>query len=195
MKKLTFWEKIDGVFGIGTFLLLLLMDLVFLLPTVALFHYDLARKDQIEHLSRISRTNDRLINEVIRPEIETKYKTKAFRVKSRFNSASVRVETDGAGQYAGITEDFLELTAYADTVDFRRDRLTPEERADSTSYLQLEYVLEFDHGSEDGGVTVFCTNRHRHSSWDTAWHTHELWRERRAVPEVSEPILEQNALN
>ena len=192
MKKLPFWETIDAAFTVGTFALLLLLDLPFLLVPLMLFRFD---NDRTARIERTERTTERLVNELIRPEIETKYKTKAFRVKSRFNSASVRVETDGAGQYAGITEDFLELTAYADTVDFRRDRLTPEERADSTSYLQLEYVLEFDHGSEDGGVTVFCTNRHRHSSWDTAWHTHELWRERRAVPEASEPILEQNALN
>ena len=31
MKKLTFWEKIDAVFTVGTFALLLLLDLPFLL--------------------------------------------------------------------------------------------------------------------------------------------------------------------
>ena len=192
MKKLSFWEKIDGIFGIGTFVLLLLLDLPFLLVPLMLHRYDAARTARIE---RTEGAADRLVNKFIRPEIETKYKTKAFRAKSRLGIASVRVETDGAGQYAGITEDILELTAYADTVDFRRDRLTPEERADSTSYLQLEYVLEFDHNTEDGGFTVFCANGHGHPFYSTPWHTSELWKERRAAPSASEPILEQNALN
>ena len=170
MKKLTFWEKIDAVFGIGTFLLLLLLDLPFLLVPLMLFRYDNDRKDGI---IRAERTTDRLINEVIRPEIETKYKTKVFRVKSRVGSAAIRIETDGAKQYAGIAEDILRFAAETDI----RGKLTPEEQG-SIQDLRRSYILEFDHASEDGGFTVFCTNRHGHSFYSTPWHTSELWTER-----------------
>ena len=170
MKKLTFWEKIDGVFGVGTFLLLLLLDLPFLLVPLMLIRYDNDRKDGIE---RTERTTERLVNELIRPEIETKYKTKAFRVKSRFNNAAIRIETDGAGQYAGITEDILRLASETDV----RGRLTPEEQG-TVQDLRQSYILEFDHGSDDGGVTVFCANGHGHPFYSTPWHTSEFWPEK-----------------
>lgn len=171
MKKLTFWEKIDGVFGVGTFLLLLLLDLPFLLVPLMLIRYDNARKDGIALHERAS---DRLINEFIRPEIETKYKTKAFRVKSRAGSSTaIRIETDGAGQYAGITEDILRLAAETDV----RGKLMPEEQG-SVQDLRQSYILEFDHTSEDRGVTVFCANGHGHPFYSTPWHTSEFWPEK-----------------
>ena len=71
MKKLTFWEKIDALFTVGTFALLLLLDLPFLLVPLMLIRYDNHRKDGI---IRTERTTKRLVNELIRPEIETKYK-------------------------------------------------------------------------------------------------------------------------
>ncbi|MBR3687595.1 MAG: hypothetical protein IKL85_00815 [Lentisphaeria bacterium] len=170
MKKLTFWEKIDGVFGIGTFLLLLLLDLPFLLVPLMLIRYDNDRKDGIALHERAS---DRLINKFIRPEIETKYKTKAFRVKSRFNNAAIRIETDGAGQYAGITEDILRLAREPDIPA----KQTPEERG-TVQDLRKSYILEFDHTSEDRGVTVFCANGHGHPFYSTPWHTSEFWPEK-----------------
>ena len=172
MKKLTFWEKIDGVFDIGTFLLLLLLDLPFLLVPLMLIRYDNDRKDGIALHERAS---DRLINKFIRPEIETKYKTKVFRVKNRVGSSTaIRIETDGAKRYAGIAEDILRLAAEADV----RGGLTPEEQG-TVQDLRQSYILEFDHASEDGGMTVFCANGHGHPFYSTPWHTSELWTERK----------------
>ena len=170
MKKLTFWEKIDALFTVGTFALLLLLDLPFLFVPLMLIRYDNDRKDGIALHERAS---DRLINKFIRPEIETKYKTKAFRVKSRFNNAAIRIETDGAGQYAGITEDILRLAREPDIPA----KQTPEERG-TVQDLRKSYILEFDHTSEDRGVTVFCANGHGHPFYSTPWHTSELWTER-----------------
>lgn len=172
MKKLTFWEKIDAIFTVGTFALLLLMDLPFLLVPLMLFRYDNHRKDGID---RAERTTERLVNELIRPKIETKYKTKVFRVKNRVGSSTaIRIETDGAKQYAGITEDILRLATETDV----RGRLTPEEQG-TVQDLRQNYILEFDHTSEDGGMTVFCANEHGHPFYSTPWHTSELWTERK----------------
>ena len=188
MKKLTFREKIDGIFGIGTFLLLLLLDLPFLLVPLMLHRYDAARTARI---ALHERTADRLVNEFIRPEIEAKYETKAFRVKSRAGSSTaIRIETDGAGRYAEITEDILRLAVETDV----RGKLTPEEQG-SVQDLRRSYTLEFDHTSEDGGFTVFCANGHGHPFYSTPWHTSEIWSEKNTAPSASEPILEQNALN
>ena len=170
MKELTFWEKIDVIFTVGTFALLLLLDLPFLLVPLMLFRFD---NDRTARIERTERTTERLVNELIRPEIETKYKTKAFRVKSRFNNAAIRIETDGAGQYAGITEDILRLAAGTDV----RGRLTPEEQG-TVQDLRQSYILEFDHTSEDRGVTVFCANGHGHPFYSTPWHTSEFWPEK-----------------
>ena len=85
MKKLTFWEKIDAVFTVGTFALLLLLDLPFLLVPLMLFRFD---NDRTARIERTERTADRLVDELIRPEIETKYKTKVFRVKNRVGSST-----------------------------------------------------------------------------------------------------------
>lgn len=171
MKKLTFWEKIDAVFTVGTFALLLLLDLPFLLVPLILIRYDNHRKDGI---IRTERTTERLVNELIRPEIETKYKTKVFRVKSRVGSiTAIRIETDGTKQYAGIAEDILRLAAETDV----RGKLKPEEQG-SVQDLRQSYILEFDHTSEDGGMTVFCANGHGHHFYSTPWHTSELWTEK-----------------
>ena len=172
MKKLTFWEKIDAIFTVGTFALLLLLDLPFLLVPLMLIRYDNHRKDGID---RTERTTERLVNDLIRPEIETKYKTKVFRVKNRVGSSTaIRIETDGAKQYAGIAEDILRLAAETDV----RGKLKPEEQG-SVQDLRQSYILEFDHASEDGGMTVFCPNGHGHSFYSTPWHTSELWTERK----------------
>ena len=171
MKKLTFWEKIDAVFTVGTFALLLLLDLPFLLVPLMLFRFD---NDRTARIERTERTADRLVDELIRPEIETKYKTKVFRVKNRVGSiTAIRIETDGAEQYAGIAEDILRLAAETDV----RGRLTPEEQG-TVQDLRQSYILEFDHASEDGGMTVFCANGHGHPFYSTPWHTAELWTER-----------------
>jgi len=171
MKKLTFWEKINAIFTVGTFALLLLLDLPFLLVPLMLFRYDNHRKDGI---IRAERTTERLVNELIRPEIETKYKTKVFRVKNRVGSSTaIRIETDGAKQYAGIAEDILRLAAETDV----RGKLKPEEQG-SVQDLRQSYILQFDHTSEDGGMTVFCANGHGHPFSGTPWHTSELWTER-----------------
>lgn len=169
MKKLTFWEKIDAVFTVGTFALLLLLDLPFLLVPLMLFRFD---NDRTARIERTERTADRLVNELIRPEIETKYKTKVFRVKNRVGSiTAIRIETDGAEQYAGIAEDILRLASETDV----RGRLTPEEQG-TVQDLRQSYILEFDHASEDGGMTVFCANGHGHPFYSTPWHTAELWK-------------------
>ncbi len=169
MKKLTFWEKIDAVFTVGTFALLLLMDLPFLLVPLMLFRCD---NDRTARIERTERTADRLVDELIRPEIETKYKTKVFRVKNRVGSSTaIRIETDGTKQYAGIAEDILRLAAETDI----RGRLTPEEQG-TVQDLRQSYILEFDHASEDGGMTVFCANGHGHPFYSTPWHTAELWK-------------------
>lgn len=172
MKKLTFWEKIDAIFTVGTFALLLLLDLPFLLVPLMLFRFD---NDRTARIERTERTTERLVNELIRPEIETKYKTKVFRVKNRVGSSTaIRIETDGAKQYAGITEDILRLTAETDV----RGRLTPEEQS-TVQDLRQSYILEFDHNSDEGGMTVFCANGHGHPFYSTPWHTSELWTERK----------------
>ena len=169
MKKLTFWEKIDAVFTVGTFALLLLLDLPFLLVPLMLFRFD---NDRTARIERTERTADRLVDELIRPEIETKYKTKVFRVKNRVGSSTaIRIETDGAKRYAGIAEDILRLAAETDV----RGRLTPEEQG-TVQDLRQSYILEFDHASEDGGMTVFCANGHGHPFYSTPWHTSELWK-------------------
>ena len=169
MKKLTFWEKIDAVFTVGTFALLLLLDLPFLLVPLMLFRFD---NDRTARIERTERTADRLVDELIRPEIETKYKTKVFRVKNRVGSiTAIRIETDGANQYAGIAEDILRLAAETDV----RGRLTPEEQG-TVQDLRQSYILEFDHASEDGGMTVFCATGHGHPFYSTPWHTSELWK-------------------
>ena len=169
MKKLTFWEKIDAVFTVGTFALLLLLDLPFLLVPLMLFRFD---NDRTARIERTERTADRLVDELIRPEIETKYKTKVFRVKNRVGSSTaIRIETDGAERYAGIAEDILRLAAETDV----RGRLTPEEQG-TVQDLRQSYILEFDHASEDGGMTVFCANGHGHPFYSTPWHTSELWK-------------------
>lgn len=169
MKKLTFWEKIDAVFTVGTFALLLLLDLPFLLVPLMLFRFD---NDRTARIERTERTADRLVDGLIRPEIETKYKTKVFRVKNRVGSiTAIRIETDGAEQYAGIAEDILRLAAETDV----RGRLTPEEQG-TVQDLRQSYILEFDHASEDGGMTVFCANGHGHPFYSTPWHTAELWK-------------------
>ena len=171
MKKLTFWEKIDAIFTVGTFALLLLLDLPFLLVPLMLIRYDNHRKDGI---IRAERTTERLVNELIRSEIETKYKTKVFRVKNRVGSSTaIRIETDGAGQYAGITEDILRLAREPDIPA----KQTPEERG-TVQDLRKSYILEFDHTSEDRGVTVFCANGHGHPFYSTPWHTSEFWPEK-----------------
>ena len=172
MKKLTFWEKIDAVFTVGTFALLLLLDLPFLLVPLMLFRFD---NDRTARIERTERTADRLVDELIRPEIETKYKTKVFRVKNRVGSSTaIRIETDGAKQYAGIAEDILRLAAGTDV----RGKLKPEEQG-SVQDLRQSYILEFDHTSEDGGMTVFCANGHEHPFYSAPWHTSELWTERK----------------
>lgn len=171
MKKLTFWEKIDALFTVGTFALLLLLDLPFLLVPLMLFRYDNHRKDGID---RTERTTERLVDELIRPEIETKYKTKVFRVKNRVGSTAIRIETDGAKQYAGIAEDILRLASETDV----RGKLKPEEQG-SVQNLRQSYILEFDHNSDEGGMTVFCYNGHGHPFYSTPWHTSELWTERK----------------
>ena len=169
MKKLTFWEKIDALFTVGTFALLLLLDLPFLLVPLMLFRFD---NDRTARIERTERTADRLVNGLIRPEIETKYKTKVFRVKNRVGSiTAIRIETDGAEQYAGIAEDILRLASETDV----RGRLTPEEQG-TVQDLRQSYILEFDHASEDGGMTVFCANGHGHPFYSTPWHTAELWK-------------------
>ena len=169
MKKLTFWEKIDAVFTVGTFALLLLLDLPFLLVPLMLFRFD---NDRTARIERTERTADRLVDGLIRTEIETKYKTKVFRVKNRVGSiTAIRIETDGANQYAGIAEDILRLAAETDV----RGRLTPEEQG-TVQDLRQSYILEFDHASEDGGMTVFCANGHGHPFYSTPWHTAELWK-------------------
>ena len=169
MKKLTFWEKIDAVFTVGTFALLLLLDLPFLLVPLMLFRSD---NDRTARIERTERTADRLVDGLIRPEIETKYKTKVFRVKNRVGSiTAIRIETDGAKQYAGIAEDILRLASETDV----RGRLTPEEQG-TVQDLRQSYILEFDHASEDGGMTVFCANGHGHPFYSTPWHTAELWK-------------------
>lgn len=171
MKKLTFWEKIDAVFTVGMFALLLLLDLPFLLVPLMLFRFDNDRTTRIE---RTERTADRLVDGLIRPEIETKYKTKVFRVKNRVGSSTaIRIETDGAKQYAGITEDILRLAAETDV----RGKLKPEEQG-TVQDLRQSYILEFDHNSDEGGMTVFCANGHGHPFYSTPWHTSELWTER-----------------
>ncbi len=172
MKKLTFWEKIDAIFTVGTFALLLLLDLPFLLVPLMLFRYD---NDRTARIERTERTTERLVNELIRPEIETKYKTKVFRVKNRVGSSTaIRIETDGAKQYAGITEDILRLAAETDV----RGKLKPEEQG-TVQDLRQSYILEFDHNSDEGGMTVFCANGHGHPFYSTPWHTSELWTERK----------------
>ena len=169
MKKLTFWEKIDALFTVGTFALLLLLDLPFLLVPLMLFRFD---NDRTARIERTERTADRLVDGLIRPEIETKYKTKVFRVKNRVGSiTAIRIETDGAEQYAGIAEDMLRLASETDV----RGRLTPEEQG-TVQDLRQSYILEFDHASEDGGMTVFCANGHGHPFYSTPWHTAELWK-------------------
>lgn len=169
MKKLTFWEKIDAVFTVGTFALLLLLDLPFLLVPLMLFRFD---NDRTARIERTERTADRLVDGLIRPEIETKYKTTVFRVKNRVGSiTAIRIETDGAKQYAGIAEDILRLASETDL----RGRLTPEEQG-TVQDLRQSYILEFDHASEDGGMTVFCANGHGHPFYSTPWHTAELWK-------------------
>ena len=169
MKKLTFWEKIDALFTVGTFALLLLLDLPFLLVPLMLFRFD---NDRTARIERTERTADRLVDGLIRPEIETKYKTKVFRVKNRVGSiTAIRIETDGAEQYAGIAEDILRLASETDV----RGRLTPEEQG-TVQDLRQSYILEFDHASEDGGMTVFCANGHGHPFYSTPWHTAELWK-------------------
>ena len=172
MKKLTFWEKIDAIFTVGTFALLLLLDLPFLLVPLMLFRFD---NDRTARIERTERTTERLVNELIRPEIETKYKTKVFRVKNRVGSSTaIRIETDGAKQYAGITEDILRLAAETDV----RGKLKPEEQG-TVQDLRQSYILEFDHNSDEGGMTVFCANGHGHPFYSTPWHTSELWTERK----------------
>ena len=171
MKKLTFWEKIDAIFTVGTFALLLLLDLPFLLVPLMLIRYDNHRKDGI---IRTERTTERLVNELIRPEIETKYKTKVFRVKNRIGSSTaIRIETDGTKQYAGIAEDILRLAAETDV----RGKLKPEEQG-TVQDLRQSYILEFDHNSDEGGMTVFCYNGHGHPFYSTPWHTSEFWPEK-----------------
>lgn len=172
MKKLTFWEKIDALFTVGTFALLLLLDLPFLLVPLMLFRFD---NDRTARIERTERTTERLVNELIRPEIETKYKTKVFRVKNRVGSSTaIRIETDGTKQYAGIAEDILRLAAETDV----RGKLKPEEQG-SVQDLRQSYILEFDHNSDEGGMTVFCYNGHGHPFYSTPWHTSELWTERK----------------
>ena len=169
MKKLTFWEKTDAVFTVGTFALLLLLDLPFLLVPLMLFRFD---NDRTARIERTERTADRLVDGLIRPEIETKYKTTVFRVKNRVGSiTAIRIETDGAERYAGIAEDILRLAAETDV----RGSLTPEEQG-TVQDLRQSYILEFDHASEDGGMTVFCANGHGHPFYSTPWHTAELWK-------------------
>ena len=72
-----------------------------------------------------------------------------------------------------ITEDILRLARESDIPA----KQTPEERG-TVQDLRKSYILEFDHTSEDRGVTVFCANGHGHPFYSTPWHTSEFWPEK-----------------
>ena len=187
MKKRGFWEKIDWFFDFPIFCLLLVPNVVCLLLVIYFGADVYAGPNQRprEHQLNFERHNDRIIDEFVRPEIVTKYNVKTFRAKTNSldDNVSVRIETNDTGRYEEIAEDVLRLAPMIfGTGDIKWSREpvigddgTPKSPHPDWNQRQLKYILEFDHGSDDGGVTVFFANKHMHPAKSTPWHSNDLY--------------------
>ena len=192
MKKREFWEKVDRAFNRKAFFLLCVPNLVCLLLLYAYVGrwpkaYTDTESKKLESELAFERHNDRLIDEFVRPRIEAKYNVKTLRAKTNTDGyrVNVRIETDGTGRYEEIAEDVLRLApVVVEGVDWS---FAPEFENDGTpkdlpfgwrKRNQMRYILEFDHGANDGGVTVFFANGERlpwERSGTSTWHTKGLW--------------------
>ena len=187
MNKTGFWGEFDKFFNFPTFCLLLVPNVVCLLLVIYFGWpppYTGPTKPR-EHQLNFERHNDRIIDEFVRPKIEAKYNVKTFRAKTNSldDSVDVRIETDGAGRYEEIAEDVLrlapEIQGTGDTIWSRvpapEDDGTPKKLPPAWFQRKLKYILEFDHGSDDGGFTVFFANGPQYPAKSTPWHSNDLY--------------------
>ena len=190
MKKKGFWAVFDMFFDTPpAFHVLLVLNSIFLMVAIELGWPTMYTEKPREHQLNFERHNDRLLDESVRPESVTKYGLKTFRAKTKTNvsvrnySVNVRIETDGTGRYGEIAEDILRLApgflGNGDVVWSRApdigDKGTPNNPPSGWTTRQLPYILEFDHGSDDGGVTVFFANGIPYPAKSTPWHSNDLY--------------------
>ena len=171
MKKRGFRDYFDMVFNREAFYLLVVTNTVCLLLLYALgWPHPYTGPKPREHQLNFERRNDQVIDEFVRPKIEGKYNVKTLRSKTSDRGVNVRIETDGTGRYEEIAEDVLRLApgilGYGDVAWSRApdigDKGMPKSPQPGWNTMQLKYILEFDHGSNDGGVTVFFANGMRY---------------------------------
>jgi len=188
MKETGFWGVFDKLFDTPLFDVLLVINAMLLLlvfnsewPTM----YTPGKP--LEHVQAFNRHHDRIIDEFVRPKIEEQYNVKTFRAKTNPTKASgvyILIETDGTGRYEEIAEDVLRLAPVLQTridvswprvPDIGDDGEPNDPPLAEEKRPQLKYILEFDHGSDDGGFTVFFANGHRYPKWSTPWHSNDLY--------------------
>ena len=175
MKQRGFWDYFDRVFNRETFYLLVVVNTVCLLLLYAAgWQPPYTGPKKQESQLAFERHNDQVFDEFIRPKIEAKYNVKTLRAKTdaKDNSVNVRIETDGTGRYEEIAEDILLRLApkilggfgveWSRAPDIGDDGEPKDPPSGWKKGNQMRYILEFDHGSDDGGATVFFANGMRY---------------------------------
>jgi hypothetical protein len=179
MKRHGFWETFDSFFSGGPFdvlfdILLVVNCLLLLLVIYGGWPTPYTGPKKQESQLAFERHNDQVFDEFIRPKIEAKYNVKTLRAKTdaKDNSVNVRIETDGTGRYEEIAEDILLRLApkilggfgveWSRAPDVENDGTPKDSPSGWKKGNQMRYILEFDHGSDDGGATVFFANGMRY---------------------------------
>lgn len=178
MKRHGFWETFDSFFSGGPFdvlfdILLVVNCLLLLLVIYGGWPTPYTGPKKSESKLAFERHNDRLIDEFVRPKIEAKYNVKTLRAKTNADGhcVNILIETDGTDRYEEIAEDILQLApvnmvrinvAWSRKPDIGDDGEPEDPPLDGEKRNQMRYILEFDHGSDDGGVTVFFANGMRY---------------------------------
>lgn len=174
MKRHGFWETFDSFFSGGPFdvlfdILLVVNCLLLLLVIYGGWPTPYTGPKKSESKLAFERHNDRLIDEFVRPKIEAKYNVKTLRAKTNADGhcVNILIETDGTDRYEEIAEDILQLApvnmvrinvAWSRKPDIGDDGEPEDPPLDGEKRNRMRYILEFDHGSDDGGVTVFFAN-------------------------------------
>ena len=178
MKRHGFWETFDSFFSGGPFdvlfdILLVVNCLLLLLVIYGGWPTPYTGPKKSESKLAFERHNDQLIDEFVRPKIEAKYNVKTLRAKTNADDhcVNILIETDGTGRYEEIAEDILRLApvnmvrinvVWSRKPDIGDDGEPKDPPLDGEKRNRMRYILEFDHGSDDGGVTVFFANGMRY---------------------------------
>lgn len=198
MKKRGFRESFDVFFNGRQFdlligILLVVNCVVLLLLYAAGWPTPYTGPKKSESQLAFERHNDKVIDEFVRPRIEAKYNVKTLRAKTDADcdSVNVRIETDGTDRYEEIAEDVLRLApvnlnrinvAWSRKPDIGDDGEPKDPPIDGEKRNQMRYILEFDHGSDDEGVTVFFANglrypgpASRRQEQNAPWHSNDYY--------------------